>query len=353
MTIFHKIIWDQRGIAFITALAMMLILLTLGAGYMVIARSEVKVSTNQINTLKQFYAAEAGIEYAIADLIKNNGIGGNVNGSLGNFNYQTTYNTSSKSITATVNNLQFVQAQVTFLPTKYAIYSNQGIKFSADATGTIKGDLRYNNNPPSSGFSLGISQILIGTSSLETAGETTPSLTLTPFTVPLPVINEPSNFTFSKLNSPLGNGVFDGFYKVQGMATIEDNVVINGTVWAAGDIKTNGPISYIEVNPDPAGNNPALYSEGKILLDNINSTSMKKSKIKGAIVAKELVSLTNSKWLEVKDLITINPVNVCSRPRSTPEPTGCDVFMQNDSNLTVNGLIYTDETIAFYKMNNS
>lgn len=64
---------DKNGMVYVTALAIMLILLLIGAAAIFIARSDIRIGNNEMAAMKAFYAAESGVEHVIAD-IQQNGI---------------------------------------------------------------------------------------------------------------------------------------------------------------------------------------------------------------------------------------------------------------------------------------
>ena len=64
-----QLIRDERGIALIVALMSMLLLTALGAGLMMTTMSETMISTNYRDSGEALYAADAGIERVMQDLL--------------------------------------------------------------------------------------------------------------------------------------------------------------------------------------------------------------------------------------------------------------------------------------------
>lgn len=67
---------DQRGIALILALSMLVILSLLGALALSVSTTDVQISGNLKNSQNSFFAAEAAVEYAMgnADIIQSTGV---------------------------------------------------------------------------------------------------------------------------------------------------------------------------------------------------------------------------------------------------------------------------------------
>ena len=59
---------DCRGVIFFTALAIMVVLLGFGLAFLYAERTATLISANELNALKLFYFAEAGIEHSFAEL---------------------------------------------------------------------------------------------------------------------------------------------------------------------------------------------------------------------------------------------------------------------------------------------
>jgi len=72
------LIKNQRGLVYLTALAVMMMLAGFGLSSLYVARTEMTVSGNELRTLRNFYLAEAAVEHSMADLLYASGGTGNV-----------------------------------------------------------------------------------------------------------------------------------------------------------------------------------------------------------------------------------------------------------------------------------
>lgn len=109
---FIKHAGNTKGFAFVTALVLMVMFLSLGMGYLSMARTELKISRNQIDALKTFYASESALHHSLAEIRSNidvNGDGlGNIPGTDldgdGKTDYSAVYSSGTGMITTTGQN---------------------------------------------------------------------------------------------------------------------------------------------------------------------------------------------------------------------------------------------------------
>lgn len=59
---------NNNGIAFVTAVVLMVLFANLGIGYLVMARTQLQIARNQVEMLKAFYNAQSALEHSIAEL---------------------------------------------------------------------------------------------------------------------------------------------------------------------------------------------------------------------------------------------------------------------------------------------
>jgi hypothetical protein len=64
-----NIIRDQGGMVYLTALAIMAILMSFGLAFLYAAQTEMKISSNEMQGLRCFYLAEGGVEHAMGKLL--------------------------------------------------------------------------------------------------------------------------------------------------------------------------------------------------------------------------------------------------------------------------------------------
>ncbi len=271
----------KQGIAFITALAMMFILLTLGAAYLMIARSEIQVNTNQMNALRAFYVAESGIEHAVAELKEGTDIDGDglgtVSGSLDGYNYSVTYG----PVTSTITSVGTVEQASRSIEVKISMSGftgalQVGANIDASSTsGTVTGNV-------DAGHILDLDSLVIEGTVTDHDGD---------LAVPSP--------TFSSYEAIAdyvydGNQVFDvdpppGIHYINGNLTIENNITINGTVVVTKGLNMN---SAENCTITPSGKNAAI-----IVSQNITANSIGGSTFNGLVYAGHSI-LFNS-WSEV------------------------------------------------------
>ncbi|MFH0925651.1 MAG: hypothetical protein V1872_08490 [bacterium] len=67
-----KISENNRGGFLVLAVCMMLIFFTIGSALLFMMRSEGRKTNNHLAELKAFYVADAGFEYAVAELLNDN-----------------------------------------------------------------------------------------------------------------------------------------------------------------------------------------------------------------------------------------------------------------------------------------
>jgi len=100
-----KVILNEDGYTIYLAVAIALILTILGAGLLILLNNELVILKRNVDYVKAYYLAEAGINHALWNL--NHQIAEDVSGSLGDGTYQTSYNGAAKVLrsTGTVNNI--------------------------------------------------------------------------------------------------------------------------------------------------------------------------------------------------------------------------------------------------------
>lgn len=252
---------NKKGIVFITTLAVMVILLTLGAGYLFISRTQIDISLNQGNALKAFYIAQAGVEKAISELIADIGWRTRLAENFGGGNYTVTvtdiggenirvasvgiFSGASRTIKAEVNVASGVG---------YASQSASNINFS-NSTGNIrKGNVHADGTAD------------IGSVTLDSGYTTTQGFTLTMPAVDWDAYKNEAIAAGTFVSGPKKfNKDSSGIWYIDGNATIQSGVTITGTIVATGNIQMQ---NNEDITITPTGNYPALVTQNKILMNN-------------------------------------------------------------------------------------
>lgn len=260
---------NKQGIVFITALAMMFILLTLGMAYMMITRSETTITANQINALKVFYAAEAGVEHSIAELIAGTDVDGdglgNVSGSLGSYSYAAAYDSAASKITsvgtAGILASRTIEVEINLGSFTGALQIAKNINANS-TSGTITGNVDAGGN-------INLDSLVINGTVTEKKED---------IIIPSPSFEDykaDADYTYSGKTTFASNPP-DGIHYIDGNLTIKgNNITVNGTLVVTGNLIMNSAEGFTIT---PEGDYPAI-----VVGNNFNANSIEDSTFNGLI----------------------------------------------------------------------
>ncbi len=282
---------NNSGVAFVTAIVLMVLFLNLGLGYLMMARTQLMIARNQISTLKAFYYSESALQHSIAELVNNvdkdaDGLGNiplqDLDGDA-SMDYSATYNSSTNIISSTGNTgvEGIVRTIETNVKPKIWIGFMQAGRNIVATTG---------NNGTVTGFLYASGTISL--SPLLTGGLPRPntSTLITP-TVSLPSYKASADHVYPVLNSYMWNGQppdGNGSYYINGNLTIAgvNNFNLQGSLIVSGALNISACTGSFTIQP--AGNYPAIVVGGSI-----GMTSTWKPTIYGVVYAGQDISLSS------------------------------------------------------------
>lgn len=300
----------EKGAVLLLTFVIMATLCAVTISFLYMASVQTRGSGYDITSSKALWLAEAGIQQVLYKLKNDAGYRNNptaVNGSLGDGTYSVsvTKNGSTYTITSTgtVNNLNRKVEQTAVVAGavpeafNYAQHSGGDIDFD-DSTGTVTGNISAADEVKDE-EGMTINGVITEDSSV-----VNPSVDLTSYAaIADTTVN--GNKTFQT------GQTYSGIWYVGGKATIANNVTINGSIIATGNIVLQDS-KGITINPTSPY--PALVSAG-----NINGNKLKNSSINGLVYAGEDITFNQSKNNTFNGTLIANE----------------DISIQNSSNITI------------------
>lgn len=306
----------KSGVAFIMALAIMFMLLSLGMAYVIIARSQAVVVSNQGDALKAFYIAEAGAEEALNQLFTDSGwgdgftdisfAGGVYNVSLLEDKYGIieitsvgTFGGAERTLRTEV--LVINPASVTEL--LGTTVGAGGEATFAGSSGTIKGVVVTEGEFTQGNMNIDDARIV---DKFEDLPEV--EVDFKEYKKDADVVidtkgkkkekgekgkPESEAYKFTKSESP-----YTGIYYIEGDggAIIESGVIINGTIISEDNItfedEDKSPVDSVTITAEggtPVEGYPAIITQGKIDMD-----GMAKTDITGLVYAEEDINMDDA-----------------------------------------------------------
>ncbi len=272
---------NNRGIAFVTAIVLMVLFLNLGLGYLIMARTQLQIARNQIDTLKVFYNSESAIQHSIAELANNfdkdsDGLGNiplqDLNGDS-TMDYSASYNSSTGIIsgsgsTGSEGIARTMQEKV--VPKKWTGAFMAGISIPSVTNcdfSTVTGNVDAHS---------------VITSNFTTQHTVTGTVTQNNVSLSIPTtITSPGGPWFSY--APAGNRHTDCLWVTPFSPTVTGVHYVNGSctinfggtkpLTINGSLIVNGNLSISQVSSltiTPTGNDPALVASGTLSLGNIS-----------------------------------------------------------------------------------
>ncbi|MBL7170471.1 MAG: hypothetical protein ISS46_00545 [Candidatus Omnitrophica bacterium] len=287
---------NESGVVFITALVMMLILLSLGMSYLVIARTRARIASNQRAVLKAFYIAEAGLEEAIDELFTDSGWGvGFTNESFGGGTYNV-FLTGSQGETIEITSRGTFGGASRTIRAEVLVINPANLSEWIGSAGTGGGNVDF------SGSSGTISGVVVVKGDFEAGDMDTDDARIIEDFSDLPVIevyldsyktiadhvaeedkgkDKDKDGDEETFTPPFKSGeTYTGVYYIKGDVVIESNVTIYGTVVAEGDVNINATNVIIEAEGDseeewnPVEGYPAIIADGTINMDGMTNSSI-------------------------------------------------------------------------------
>lgn len=272
---------NNSGIAFVTAIVLMLLFLNLGLGYLMMARTQLMIARNQINTLKAFYNSESALQHSIAELVNNvdqdgDGLGNiplrDLNGDA-IMDYSASYNSATGIISATGNTgtdgiVRTTETKMS--PKKWTGAFMAGMSIPSVTNcdfSTVTGNVdarsvivpNYTTQHTVNGIVTQANTGLLIPTTITSPGG--------PWFSYAPATNRHANCLWVTPASPTITGV----HYVNGACTI--NLGGSAPLTINGSLIVNGNLSISQVTSltiTPAGKDPALVASGTLSLGNIS-----------------------------------------------------------------------------------
>jgi len=292
---------NNKGVIFVTVLAMMLMFMTFAFTLTYMIKQDIEVAKNSFDILKDFYSAEAGIEYALGDLYNGGGQDGTVSDDQlyanGNQDYYTTMDHMTSTLTSYSTYLpgtyRQIKTVVNYKPVHAAFQAGNDIYVSwPPASGTIDGSVDYGNSVDLDAMTV--------TGKLPTQPDTnifipTPDLTPTGYYGARDYEYSGSPVTWNNGNPPQGDGgtYYPGIHFITGDLTITAPSAfrLDGTIVATGNVTFNVLATSVTLNP--SGDNPAVVAGGNVSFSSCGNLNLNGLIYAGGNVAIVTVSGSN------------------------------------------------------------
>ncbi|MFH2137509.1 MAG: hypothetical protein ABII88_03240 [Candidatus Omnitrophota bacterium] len=297
---------NNKGVALILTFMIMTALIIIVAAYLFLIVGGARLVNAQVNSTQALYLSEAGLNKAIWYLL-NTAPDGSTDGSwrtsaypavpgtggndpqqetLGAGTYTLWVENSGSNILitgrGTINNTErIIQQEISLtpgIPEAFMYVQHSGNNTNMNNTGgTITGDISVGGN-----FNYGGGLSVVGTIT-EDSDVVTPAVSMSDYAA-IAGSTVSGNKTFT-------SGTYSGIWYISGNVTIDDDVIFNGTIIAAGNISmTNSD----NITITHAGSYPALVSGGDITGNNMADCS-----ITGLIYAANNITLNNNEDGEI------------------------------------------------------
>jgi len=289
---------NQKGVALILTFIFMTALVVVAGAYLFMVTFETRAAASQSNNIQALYLAESALNHAVYYLT-NTAPDSSTDGSwrtaaypaapgpgptdprqenLGNGTYTMWVETSGSDIQVTARGTvagieRIIRETITLAVTvpqafNYAQYSGGNIDFNG-STGTVTGNIAAAGTVDNE-------------SGMTVTGSTTESSAVVAPTVNTDAYAAIATTTYSG-NHTYSAGTYSGIHYVDGRATINDNVIFNGTLVATGNIVFTNTDNF---DSTPAGNYPALVSGATI-----TGNRMKTATVRGLVYAATSISI--------------------------------------------------------------
>ena len=302
---------DGRGFVLLLTMVLMLTL-TAGVGGLIVSlTTDIRNVSFQARGAKAFWLSEAGLADTIRQLKNDPDFRmspSSVDGNLGDGTY--TVSVSKSGSTYTLTSTGTVEAQSRRLTESLAVtegtlpafdyvqHSGDDIDFKDSLDTVITGDISAIGQVKNHG------DVIINGTVTENSSVTTPTVDLNGYQAEAAyTVN--GNKTFEE------GQTYSGIWYVNGKATIQDNVTVNGTIVATGDIKLE---KAENVTINPASPYPALVSNGKI-----KAKQLERSTINGLIFALDAIEMNQAEDNTIDGALV----------------SGGDIEMKQNENVTV------------------
>lgn len=282
-----KLNFGEKGAVLILTFLIMTTLIVITGGFLYMTSTQLRGSGYDLASAKALWIAEAGLQDVFYKLKNDSAYRDNptpVSGTLGNGSYSVSVTKSGSTYTITstgtvnVLNRKIIQTAVVtsgLLEAFYnAIYADgNNINFK-NSTGTVNGNIRTRNQ-------------VINEENMTINGtitENSPVTIAVDFNYYLGIADSvvSGNKTFS------AGQIYTGIWYVDGAATIQDNVTINGTIVATGNITLQGSEN---VTTNPVTGYPSLIAG-----NNVNGRDLEDSTINGLIYAGNNIDFRDNEY---------------------------------------------------------
>ncbi len=145
---------NQKGIAFVTAIVLMVLFLSLGLGYLAMARTQLQIARNQLDAMKALYNSESAVQHSKAEILNNVDVDGDGLGILPpkdlDGNLQPDYSAQYSSITGIISGsgnvgtsgiVRVIEDKIKPKQWTGAMQIGRNINASVSNTGTISGNV--------------------------------------------------------------------------------------------------------------------------------------------------------------------------------------------------------------------
>jgi len=323
----RKHIEDRSGLVYIAALVVMVILLGFGLAYMFMVRTQIRISTNEADSLKAFYLAEAGAEYALAELIcgfedcstdaglKDGEAGLDFDGDSNDdaeAHYNSGYTDPGEIKGRSVDGMfRAIEAKVNTSGVYGAIVNGRGTNMSGTITGEINGNVDGTNEY---GDPLPLPDTLtvigtVTTNSTLTFVNTIPDVdfaeykTLVTNTDPNKVY-DPGGITYSGAAPTFGA---TGMYYVEGDLTIDvADVTLNGTIIVNGNLFIESDADNLTITPQ--GNHPAIVAD-YIFFSDVDGTQLENVTL-GMVYVDQMFNMQECTNLTINGALVVREHNI-------------------------------------------
>lgn len=282
---YKLLVKDEKGSVLILTFIIMITLTAITVGFLNMTSTRLRGSAYDVASSKALWLAEAGLQDVIYRLKNDSGYRNSptaVNANLGDGSYSVSVskngNIYTLTSTGTVDALNrkttqsMVVAEGTPETFSYAQHAGGNINFK-NSEGTINGDISAGGQVKNE------DNMTINDTITEGSSVVTPSVDFDSYlTIADNVVN--GNKTFEE------GQTYSGIWYVDGKAIIEDDVTINGSIIATGNIKMQNS-EGITISPDSGY--PALVSGNKI-----KGKELEDSTINGLIYAVDNINLNQN-----------------------------------------------------------
>ena len=267
---------DKKGVALVLTFIFMTSLIVVVGAYLFMVSYDTRHAATQGNNVKALYLAESAVNHAVYYLT-NTAPDGSIDGSwrttaypaaagsnptdpqqrsLGDGTYTMWVETSGSDVLVTGRGTvaginRTIQETITIASGDieafdYAQYSGDDIEFNG-ASGTVTGNIAAVGTVDNEGG------MTITGSITESSGVIAPAVDTSEYQA-IATTTVSGNYTFSA-------GTYSGIYYIDGRATINDNVTVNGTIVATDNIVLTNTDNF---RANPTGDYPALVSDATI-----------------------------------------------------------------------------------------